>query len=95
MADTQDFDAGTLDSFVEAFVQINQIGRAYGDRLTAAGTPEEQQQIRMQANSEMVQAIDKIDGIDVDQYNTIVTKAQQDPDLAARINERLGGGEPG
>jgi hypothetical protein len=88
------FDDATLNSFAAAFLKVNQLGQTYGAQLEAAKTPEEQQKIQTQANTEMQAAVENTDGIDVDTYNRIIQVAQADPKLAERINEKLNAGMP-
>jgi hypothetical protein len=84
-----DFDSATLDAFIMAFVEVNRVGQEYGAQFEAAETAEAQQQVMQDANSEMLVAIEGVEGIEVDEYNQIMTVAQADPELAERINQRL------
>ena len=84
-----DFDGAELDSFVQAYVEVNMIGQAFAPQLQSAATPEEQMQVQTQASEQMMGAIEAVEGIDLERYNEIMAVAQNDPDLVARINTRL------
>ena len=84
-----DFDGAELDSFVQAYVEVNMIGQAFAPQLQSAATPEEQMQVQTQASEQMMGAIEAVEGIDLERYNEIMAVAQNDPDLVARINKRL------
>jgi esterase/lipase len=83
------FDEPTLQSFVVAFLQVDEINRTYMPQMQEAVTPEEQQQIQQQATQEMVTVVENAEGISVEEYNTIIETAQTDPELAQRINDMI------
>jgi hypothetical protein len=83
------FDEQTLQSFVVAFLQVDEINRTYMPQMQEADTPEEQQQVQQQATEEMVLAVENAEGISVDEYNAIIETAQTDPELAQQINEMI------
>lgn len=89
-----DFDSATLDAFVMAYVEVNMIGQAFAPQMQAAATPEEQMEVQTQASEQMMGAIDAVEGIDIDRYNQIMAVAQNDADLATRINTRLEAAAP-
>jgi hypothetical protein len=83
------FDEQTLQSFVVAFLQVDQINRTYLPQMQEADTAEEQQQVQQQATQEMVTAVENAEGISVEEYNTIIETAQTDPNLAQQINDMI------
>ncbi|AVF04936.1 hypothetical protein C4375_15325 [Devosia sp. I507] len=84
-----DFDGAELDSFVEAYVEVNMIGQAFAPQMQSAATPEEQMQVQTEASEQMMGAIENVEGINLERYNEIMAVAQNDTDLATRINTRL------
>jgi hypothetical protein len=82
-------DDAKIESFVVAFLQVDEINRSYAPQLQAAGSEEEQQEVRQQAGEAMVQAVESAQGITVEEYNTIIETAQTDPGLAQQINEKI------
>lgn len=78
-----------LKSFAVAFLEVSRITQTYQPQLQAAASPEDEQRIRQQAGTEMIQAVDSSEGISVDEYNIIIQAAQVDPELAQRINGHI------
>lgn len=83
------YDDGKLQSFVVAFLQVDEINRTYAPQLAAAGSEEEQQQVRQQAGEAMVGAVESSGGITVEEYNQIIETAQGNPELAQQINTMI------
>jgi len=77
-----------LKSFAGAVVEVHRINDAYIPKLLAASTPDEEQQLEAAALHEMVQAVEK-EGISVEKYEEILTKAQTNRDIAYRLKQPL------
>jgi hypothetical protein len=77
-----------LKSFAGAVVEVHRINDAYIPKLQAASTPDEEQQLEAAALHEMVQAVEK-EGISVEKYEEILTKAQTNRDIAYRLKQPL------
>ena len=77
-----------LKSFAGAVVEVHRINDAYIPKLQAAGTPDEEQKLEAAALHEMVQAVEK-EGISVEKYEEILTKAQTSRDIALRLKQPL------
>jgi len=77
-----------LKSFAGAVVEVHRINDAYIPKLQAASTPDEEQQLETAALHEMVQAVEK-EGISVEKYEEILTKAQTNLDIAHRLKRPL------
>lgn len=80
------YDEAKLQSFVVAFLQVDQINRTYAPQLQEAEGDDAQNTVREQASEEMVEAVESVDGITVEEYGTIIQQAQTDPALAEQIN---------
>jgi hypothetical protein len=77
-----------LKSFAVAALDVQRINQAYLPKLQAAGTAEEQQQVRQEATQEMVKAVQK-QGMSVDKFNEIAVQARQRPEIAERIQRHI------
>ena len=77
-----------LKSFAVAVIEVQRINDVYVQKLASAATPEEQQQIRRTASQEMVKAVEK-EGMSVERYKEIMSHAQTDPSVAARVQEHI------
>ncbi|HWK15388.1 MAG TPA: DUF4168 domain-containing protein [Rhizobiaceae bacterium] len=83
-------DETKLQSFVVAFLEVNKVGQEYQPQLEAAGTDQgKRAQIQEEATKKMTEAVEKSDGITVEEYSTILANAQSDPELAGQINEMI------
>lgn len=90
MAPAPEVDDAKLQSFVTAFLQVNEVGQEYQPQLeAAAGDEAEQARLQEEASAQMVQVVENSDGITVEEYSAILTSAQSDPDLAGQINELI------
>ena len=83
------FDEGKLQSFVVAFLQVDEINRTYLPQMQEADSTEEQQQIQQQATQEMSTAVENAEGINVDEFNAINESAQANPELASQLNQMI------
>jgi len=77
-----------LQRFALAAIQVQQVNQTYAPQLQEAQSPEEQQQIREQANQAAAQAVQEV-GLSIEQYNAISRVAVQNPQVAARVNEYI------
>jgi len=64
--------------------QTTTIREKYAERAQAVKSPQEEQALAAQAQSEMVQAVND-QGLSVQQYNQVIQMAQADPALKQRL----------
>ncbi|WP_158625978.1 DUF4168 domain-containing protein [Arsenicitalea aurantiaca] len=76
-------------AFATAFIEVNLIGEEVAPQMEQAETAEAQEDIMQQANSRMAEAVEATPGIDLQQYNEILTVAQADESLVLRINAEI------
>jgi hypothetical protein len=77
-----------LQSFAVAVIEVQRINDIYVPKLESAKSPEEQAQVRQAASQEMVRAVET-KGMSVDRYKEIMTNAQANPAVAARVQEHI------
>jgi len=58
--------------------------------MEAAASPEEQQALAQEANSQMVQIVEQVEGISVPEYNESAEAARANPDIMLQINILIG-----
>ena len=85
-APAQDFSDAQLQQFADASKEIAVLSQDYTKRLQEAEGEEAQQEVRMEANEEMVKVVEE-SGLDVDTFNAIGQAIQQDPELMQRVQE--------
>jgi len=84
-----EYSAEDIDAFVEAFVEVNDVRTAYAQQLQETEDEAEQRVIIQDGNAAIVDAIDGVDGMDVELYTAILEAAGSDEDLSQRINRRV------
>lgn len=77
-----------LDSFAEAYLDIEQLQMTYEQRLGAVEDPAQAQQIQQEFSTEAMQTLES-SGIGAERYDEIIRAAQTDPALADEIVTRL------
>lgn len=83
------FEDETIQAFVTARVEIEDIRATYVERIEGADSEQERLELSQQANQEMVAVIEEVPDITVEEYNAIVDAAGNDPALAERLNEEM------
>ncbi|MCI0511397.1 uncharacterized protein DUF4168 [Chromohalobacter marismortui] len=81
---TQNFSDQQLQQFADASQQIAQVSQKYTKQLQNAQDKSAQQELRKQANEEMVSVV-KDSGLSVKQFNAIGQAIQQNPQLMKRV----------
>ena len=77
-----------LDAAAAAIQRVTSLKQDYQQRITAAA-PADKERIVNEANSALVKAV--IDqGLSVEEYNSILEVAQNDPGVRAKIRQRMG-----
>jgi hypothetical protein len=87
-APAMDFSDQQLQQFVDISQEIVVISQEYTERLQAAEDEAAQQEVQMEANEKMVEAVEE-GGLDVDTFNAIGQAVQQDPELMQRVQEKV------
>lgn len=74
-----------LKSFAVAVLEVNRIKQAYLPKFQSAATPKEQMDVQNKATVEMEKAVSK-QGMTVDKYQEILAHAQNNPEVADKVN---------
>ncbi len=80
-----------LDKTAAAIKSLQGVRSEYAQKLSAA-TPDQRDKIAGEANAAMKKAVTD-QGLSVDEYNSIIRLAQNDPSVRAQIEQRLGAPE--
>ncbi len=86
--DTPEIPEKKLDAAAAAIDRVSSIRVSYQEQLAAA-PPSDRARITTEANKALKQAI-KDQGLSVDEYNSIVDRAQTDPVVRDKLLQRLG-----
>lgn len=87
---SEDFSDEQLQKFADTSQEIAMISQDYTERLQNAKDQTEQQEIRMEANDEMVSTVED-SGMTVEEFNAIGQAIQQDPELMQRVQAMAAG----
>lgn len=80
-----DFPQEKIDAFVLAAVDLSTVRSEYEVKIAEAASEEDAQEIAVEGQAKMVEAVESADGITIAEYNEIGAAAQSDPDLAQRL----------
>lgn len=89
LAQATAFDDEKIEAVAAALVQVEEIRASYLEPFQAAQTEEQRQQINQEATQEMTEAIEEASNISIEEYDEVIQAAQQDPELADRINQAV------
>lgn len=76
-----------LDAAAAAIARVSFLRQSY-ERQLAQADPSDRPKIEQQGTQALTQAV-KDQGLSVDEYNSIIARAQQDPDLRQKLLDRL------
>lgn len=77
------FDDGQIESFVTARADVQQLQQEYASKIQQA-EQEKARKLKQEAQQKMVSAVEDA-GLDVKEFNTIARAAQNDEELAGKI----------
>jgi hypothetical protein len=76
-----------LDQAAAAMARVNSLHKSYQEKLTQA-PPDQQNSVIAEANNALQKAVTD-QGLSVDEYNTIIKSAQNDPAVRDKLVQRL------
>jgi hypothetical protein len=77
----------TIDTFVDAFVAVQEIREDFTERLHSASDEAEAQAMQQEAQEKMMQAVEE-SGMSVQEYNEVAMALQNDPELMQQVQEK-------
>ena len=78
-----------LEAFARAAAAVGALGERWVPRIQNAGSEAEAERMRQEAQSEMIAAIKKTEGITVEEYRQIAQAVLKDPDLRIKLEGML------
>lgn len=76
-------------AFVDALIAVDSVRQDYVPKIEAQETEEDKQELVNEANAAIVEAVDGTDGMNVEEYTTILKLAQADKALNQKIMDRI------
>ncbi|WP_019625665.1 DUF4168 domain-containing protein [Thioalkalivibrio sp. ALJT] len=86
-APSVDLSEQDIDTFVSAFVAVQEVREDFANRLQSAEDETEAQSMQQEAQDEMVSAVEDA-GMSVEEYNEVAMALQNDPELMQEVQER-------
>ncbi len=81
-----------LDAAAAAMQQVTNVRRTYQQKIDAA-SPSDKERVASEGNAALKKAVTD-HGLSVDEYNSILTVAQNDPAVRAKLMQRLKPSQP-
>ncbi|OHC73239.1 MAG: hypothetical protein A3G18_07165 [Rhodospirillales bacterium RIFCSPLOWO2_12_FULL_58_28] len=82
-----EFTDAKVEAYVTASIAIDTLINKWGPKIDAAKSEEEANKMKEQANGELVAAIDKVDGINSNEYQALADVAATDPNMQQRLKK--------
>lgn len=78
-----------IEAFAVAYLQVDKVRQDYAAKIGAEKDAVNKQKLQNEANKQMINAVEKSPDMSLDEYKTIITAAQTDPDVAKKVQEKL------
>jgi hypothetical protein len=78
-----------IEAFAVAYLQVDKVRQDYAAKIGAEKDAVGKQKLQNEANKQMINAVEKSPDMSLDEYKTIITAAQTDPDVAQTVQEKL------
>lgn len=75
-----------LEKFIVAMSDVQKVSQKYGQQFQNAEDQQKKREIQQKAQQEMLAAVSDA-GLSPDEYNAVVQRVQQDPDLQKRLQD--------
>lgn len=75
-----------LEKFLVAMNDVQQVSQKYGQQFQNAEDQQKKREIQQKAQKEMLAAVNGA-GLSPDEYNAVIQRVQQDPELQKRLQE--------
>ncbi len=78
-----------IEAFAVAYLQVDKVRQDYAAKIGAEKDATNKQKLQNEANKQMINAVEKSPDMSLDEYKTIITAAQTNPDVAKKVQEKL------
>jgi hypothetical protein len=82
-----DFAAAKLDAFIAAAITVDALVAGWMPRINEAASQEQSNELQKQARAEIVAAIERAEGITLEEYQQIGQAARSDPEFSTRLRK--------
>ncbi|WP_349435132.1 DUF4168 domain-containing protein [Pararhizobium sp. A13] len=78
-----------IEAFAVAYLQVDKVRQDYAAKIGAEKDATAKQKLQNEANKQMINAVEKSPDMSLEEYKTIITAAQTDPEVAKKVQEKL------
>ncbi|MDW5312842.1 DUF4168 domain-containing protein [Rhizobium sp. PL01] len=78
-----------IEAFAVAYLQVDKVRQDYAAKISAEKDAVNKQKLQNEANKQMINAVEKSPGMSLDEYKTVITAAQTNPDVAKKVQDKL------
>jgi hypothetical protein len=78
-----------IKAFAVAYLQVDKVRKDYTARIGTTADAGTKQKLQNEANQQMIKAVETSPGMSLNDYKTIITAAQSDPDVARKVQQNL------
>ncbi len=78
-----------IEAFAVAYLQVDKVRRDYAAKIGAEKDATAKQKLQNEANKQMINAVEKSPDMSLEEYKSIITAAQTNPEVAQKVQEKL------
>lgn len=78
-----------LEAFAVAYLQVDKVRKDFAAKIGAEEDKVAKQKLQNEANKQMISAVETSPDMSLNEYKTIITAAQSDPEVARKVQEKL------
>lgn len=78
-----------LNAFAVAYLKVDSVRQTFAAKIGAEKDAVSRQKLQNEANKQMINAVQNSPDMSVEEYKTIVSSAQTDPDIARKVQQKL------
>lgn len=78
-----------IEAFAVAYLQVDKVRQDYAAKIGAEKDATAKQKLQNEANKQMINAVEKSPDMSLEEYKSIITAAQTNPEVAQKVQEKL------
>ena len=78
-----------LEAFAVAYLQVDKVRKDFAAKIGAEEDKVAKQKLQNEANKQMISAVETSPDMSLNEYKTIITATQSDPEVARKVQEKL------
>ncbi|WP_275783933.1 DUF4168 domain-containing protein [Pararhizobium gei] len=83
-----------IDAFAVAYLQVDKVRQDYAAKIGVEKDTAAKQKLQNEANKQMISAVETSPDMSLNEYKTIITAAQTNPEVARKLQEKIRASTP-